>query len=144
MLGNLFPGIGGDERGSGRLSSGSNPKLIQGNDAEVLRKHASLPSSVDREQVIRSAKDSGQAQAAALMLAKYSRNTLAQSSAALQIYQTRTNHAAQALRLEEQWQKATGRHHQAIAKFDLGIAENEAQLTGFETELQHATSILGF
>lgn len=144
MLGSLFPGIGGDDRGSDRLSSGANPKLIQGNDAEVLRKHASLPYSVDREQVIRSASDSGKASAAALLLAKYSRNTLATANAALQMYQTRTNHSAQALRLEEQWQKATGRHHQTIAKFDLGTAENEAQLSGFEAELQHATSILGF
>lgn len=143
MLGNLFSGIGGDDRGSGRLSSGSNPKLIQGNDAKNLSKYASLPNSVDREQVISSARDSGQAQAAALLLAKYSRNTLATANAALQMYQTRLNHSAQSLRLEEQWQKTKGRHHQAIAKFDLTIAENEAQLTGFETELQHAASVTG-
>lgn len=144
MFGDLFPGLGGDDRGSGRLGSGANPKLIQGSDSEALRKHASLPGSVSREEVLRSAKDSGQAQAAALLLAKYSRNTIATANAALQNYQTRANHSSQMLRIEEQWQKTTGRHLQSIAKFDLGIAENAAQLSGFETELQHATSILGF
>lgn len=142
LLSSLFPGVSGALVQTDRLGSGGDPTLIQGDDKGAIVKYSSLPAKTNPQAVITASEESGKSEAQTYLLRQLSRHTLRTAENALAALETRVEHSNQMQGIENKFQRLQAKHGKNLMRYGLGVAENKANYSGYESEFQAAQGII--
>jgi hypothetical protein len=135
-------GGGGDRSSS--LGTGSDPTKIVGNEKRLLASRAVLPTKTNASTVVEASGMAGRTEAQSQLLAQLSRHQQRVAGNLVAILKTRVEHSKAMMKIEREVQQLDAQQSKAITRFHLGVAENKANLSGFDSEMQRAAEIINF
>ncbi len=123
---------------------GGNPTRIVGSERRKIANVSVLRTKTNPQEVVKSARIAGQAEAEVQLLSRLSRNQLAAANSWAKAFSTRVNHASAMMRIKESVQRDAAKLHKGTLNHNLTLGETQANLGGYDGEFQRASEVVNF
>lgn len=144
MLGKYFPGLFGDDSELATNLRVGDATRIEGDIAAQIRTRYSLQPYASAEQVLDEAELASKLKAAQYLHTKFSRHRLKQLQSFSKIYQNQLTYSQEAMKVEDELQRAKAMHGESVVRHAFGSAEQHRQLSGYEQAFESVSDSFRF